>query len=165
MGTGISLGEVHEGWMKKSIVLIPLPSLIKNSFVRSFTCSKESKQCPHYSAKLKYMGVFHFTSKCLQSSIVKRKKRTKQTNKCFLVGFSLHYICLCNYNSNASVALKHLPRMSLLLSVAPRDSVTRNEFQQFRTEYRTQNTYYVWGHRNLPIDCIYLQDHTYIYPI
>ena len=110
-----------------------------------YTCSKESKQCPHYSAKWKYMGGFHFTSKCLQSSIVKQNKRTKQTNKqtnkCFLVGFSLHYICLSNYNSNASVALKQLPRMSLLLSVAPRDSVTRNEFQQFRTEYRTQNTY------------------------
>ena len=128
-----------------------------------YTCSKESKQCPHYSAKWKYMGFFHFTSKYMgffhftskymgfstshqMSSKFDRKTKqknetNKQTNKCFLEGFSLHYICLSNYNSNASVALKQLPRMSLLLSVAPRDSVTRNEFQQFRTEYRTQNTY------------------------
>ena len=30
--------SLSEGWMKKSIVLIPLPSLIKKSFVRSLVC-------------------------------------------------------------------------------------------------------------------------------
>ena len=33
------LGVLPVGWMKNSIVLIPLPLLIKKMFVRSFICS------------------------------------------------------------------------------------------------------------------------------